>query len=211
MITYMTEPTTTAPVASTPAPAAGAPAPAAPAAPAPLITPDAPSPGDALAKPPETDKEPTAPAEIKYEFKAPEGYDTKGLEAFAREHKLAPEVAQKLVERDLSLAKSYEEKAVAEFKNLSEKVWVQEIYNDKELGGANIDKTRLNVMKAWNEVPKPVRDEISKAGFHTNPMLVRLLNHFGQMTKEDRVAGPPNATPPSKSSSGLVGLFANMK
>lgn len=172
---------------------------------APLITPDAPSPGDALKAP-----EGAAP-EVKYEFKAPEGFDTKEIEAFARESKLAPDVAQKVLEREIAARTNMAKAQEAEFKNLSEKIWPAEIYNDKELGGANIDKTRLSVMKAWNEVPKPVRDEITAAGFHSNPLLVRLLNHFGTMTKEDKLAGPPNTSPPPKSSSGLVGLFADMK
>jgi hypothetical protein len=55
-----------------------------------------------------------------------------------------------------------------------------------------------------------VRDELTQVGYHTNPLLVKLLNHFGQMTKEDRLAGPPNTTPPSKASTGLVGLFSDM-
>ena len=87
------------------------------------MTPEAkepPGPADALATPAKT--EPVA--EVKYEFKAPEGYDTKQLESFAREHKIAPEVAQKLVERDVQIVENLKQKAMADFKNMSEKVWV---------------------------------------------------------------------------------------
>ncbi len=183
--------------------------PATPAAqdPAPLITPDAPTPADALKAPAEK-----APTEVKYEFKAPEGYDTKELETFAKDAKLSPEAAQKILDRDVASRLAFNKAQEAEFKNLSEKVWPAEIYNDPKLGGPNIEKTRLNVMKAWQEVPKEVREEITGVGYHTNPMLIKLLNHFGQMTKEDRIAGPPtNQSPSSKASSGLAGLFSDMK
>lgn len=195
----MTEPTPIPAVAPSASPEA--------TQPAPIISPDAPTPGDALKAP-----DPVAAPEVKYEFKAPEGYDTKSLEAFAKEAKIAPEAAQKILDREVAAKAAAEKAQEQEFKNLSEKVWPNEIYNDPKLGGPNIEKTRLNVMKAWQEVPKEVRDEITTSGFHTNPLLIRLLNHFGQMTKEDRMAGPPtNQSPPSKSSSGLVGLFSDMK
>ena len=194
----MTEPSLIPEVTPTAAPAASEPTS--------IITPDAPTPGDSLKAPAEK------AVEAKYEFKAPEGYDTKELEAFAKEAKLAPEVAQKVLDRELKSNEALNKRQEQEFKNLSEKVWPAEIYNDPKLGGPNIEKTRLNVMKAWQEVPKEVRDDITGSGFHTNPMLIKLLNHFGQMTKEDRTAGPPtNQVPPSKASSGLVGLFSDMK
>jgi hypothetical protein len=178
------------------------------ATPAPIITPDAPSPMDNVK--PVDEKKPEA--EVKYEFKAPEGFSTKEIEDFAKAHKLAPDVAQKVLDRELAVSQNFIKQQEAQLKELSEKVWPAEIYKDPELGGANIEKTRLNVMKAWNEVPKKIRDNITAARMHTNPDLVHLLNHFGQMTKEDRLAGPPtNQAPPSKASSGLVGLFQNMK
>lgn len=195
----MTEPTPIPAVAPTPtAPVA--------ADPAPLITPDAPTPVDAIKAPVEPEKE------VKYEFKAPKDYDTKEIEAFAKEAKLAPEVAQKILDREIAAKESFVKEQEAYIKNLSEKVWPAEIYNDPKLGGANIDKTRLSVMKAWQEIPKELRDEATSAGLHTHPWLVRILNHFGQMTKEDKLAGPPtNAAPSPKSNTGLVGLFADMK
>ena len=184
-------------------------------APAPIITDAAPEPLIKVEKTPEDalkTPETAAPAtpEVKYEFKAPEGFDVKELEAFAREHKLPPAAAQKVLEREVAAQQKVVVRQEAEFKELTEKIWPAEIYNDKELGGANIDKTRASVMKAWNEVPKAVRDEITKVGFHTNPLLVKLLNHFGQMTKEDRIAGPNNPAPPSKSRPSLEAQFAEI-
>lgn len=136
-------------------------------------------------KPNESTPKETTPVEIKYELKAPEGYDAKDLEAFAREHKLAPEVAQKVLDRDVA-RKEADGKAMAEsLKNIAEKGWIEEIKNDKVLGGDKFMESKTTANRAWDTVPDAIKTELTKAGLQNNPAVFKILHHFGGTMKED--------------------------
>lgn len=188
-------PTTTTPATSSDTPDAGGAllggAPATPPA-APATTgdaaPEATTPGD------------TTP-EVAYEFKdVPEGYDTKELEAFAKEHKLAPDVAQKVLARELAASTKVQDAIKSDFENLIKDggTWAQQIKNDKELGGANFDKSKAVANRAFEKLPEAVRAEITNARLLNSPIFFRFAYEMGKMMEEDSAVrgGQSNASVP---------------
>ena len=168
---------------STPAPEAKADAPTTPAADAPLM---------GSGKPTETSQEAAKPAEskpaaeVKYEFKdVPEGYDVAGLEKFARENKIPPEIAQKFVEREKAAVAATSSKMTETFKELATKGWVDQLKADKEVGGKNWDASIATVKRANDTLPDSIKKEIDENGLGNNPILFKVLRHFGAGLKED--------------------------
>jgi hypothetical protein len=155
------------------------------------------------AKKEDTKKEP----EAKYEFKAPEGFDTKELEAFAKAEKISPATAQKLLDREFKVAADivkYQDQMRAE----DVKKGLQEIYADPVLGGKNIEQTKATVANVWNSIPADLRKEITDLGYHNDKRLIRLLHHVGQGMKEGKFIQPNADAPPPKSAmSALEALY----
>lgn len=135
---------------------------------------------------PEATKEPAAPAEAKYEFKdVPADYDVKALEAFAKENKISPEAAQKLVARDLANTKAFQDRISAQMKDLMENKWVEELKSDKALGGANFDKSVETARRAIDALSPELREGIDKAQLGNHPVLFKIMHHFGSKMRED--------------------------
>ena len=177
---------------STPAPEAKADAPTTPAADAPLM---------GSGKSPETSQEAAKPAEskpteeVKYEFKdVPEGYDVAGLEKFARDNKIPPEIAQKFVEREKAAAEATAAKMGETFKELATKGWVDQLKADKEVGGKNWDASIATVKRANDTLPDAIKREIDENGLGNNPILFKVLRHFGAGLKEDSFVRGQQAT-----------------
>lgn len=177
---------------STPATEAKADAPTTPAADTPLM---------GSGKSPEAGKEAPKPAEskpteeVKYEFKdVPEGYDVAGLEKFARENKIPPEIAQKFVEREKAAAEATAAKMGETFKELATKGWVDQLKADKEVGGKNWDASIATVKRANDTLPDSIKKEIDENGLGNNPILFKVLRHFGAGLKEDSFVRGQQAT-----------------
>ena len=143
-------------------------------------------------KPTETSQEAAKPAEskpteeVKYEFKdVPEGYDVAGLEKFARENKIPPEIAQKFVEREKAAAAATSSKMADTFKELATKGWIDQLKADKEVGGKNWDASIATVKRANDTLPDSIKKEIDENGLGNNPILFKVLRHFGAGLKED--------------------------
>lgn len=154
-----------------------------------------------VVKPPETGteaavdpkKDEAPPAEVKYEFKdAPEGYDTKQLEAFAREHKLSPEAAQKVLEREKAVADSVQGDFAKKFEELTTKGWLEELKADKVLGGPKYEESRAQANRAWDTAPVELKKMVTDAKLQNNPIIFRLMHHFGARLKEDTFVGGTN-------------------
>ncbi len=152
-------------------------------------------------KPTETSQEAAKPAEskpteeVKYEFKdVPEGYDVAGLEKFARENKIPPEIAQKFVEREKSAAEATAAKMGETFKELATKGWVDQLKADKEVGGKNWDASIATVKRANDTLPDSIKKEIDENGLGNNPILFKVLRHFGAGLKEDSFVRGQQAT-----------------
>lgn len=168
---------------STPAPEAKADATTTPAADAPIM---------GSGKPPETNAEAKKPAEskppeeVKYEFKdVPDGYDVAGLEKFARDNKIPPDIAQKFVEREKAAAEATSAKMTETFKQLATKGWIEQLKADKEVGGKNWDASIATVKRANDVLPDSIKKEIDENGLGNNPILFKVLRHFGEGLKED--------------------------
>lgn len=134
----------------------------------------------------------TKPAEpdIVYEFKAPEGVvlDDKRVEKFtaiAKELKLPADKAQALVD----LATEVEVARKAEHQAIVAK-WVDEISNDKELGGDKLDENLAVAMKTYDLLPaeeaKALKDMLNLSGFGNHPSVIRLFHKVGKALSEDR-------------------------
>lgn len=181
-----TETTTTAEgVTTTPAPAV-APATTTAAAPAPATT---------AAPATTTTTEPETPVE--YSFELPEGVEldakgAEGLTAVARELKLPPEAAQKLV--DL-----YAERVQAQANQFTEMVkgWETEVKKDPALGGDKLAETITVAKTAIDKYGSPALLSLldsSKMGSH--PEVIRFLHKVGLTLKEDAiVTGKPPVAP----------------
>jgi len=149
-------------------------------------TPAADSPIMGSGKPTETGKEAAPATEVKYEFKdVPEGYDVAGLEKFARENKIPPEIAQKFVEREKAAAAATSSKMADTFKELATKGWIDQLKADKEVGGKNWDASIVTVKRANDTLPDSIKKEIDENGLGNNPILFKVLRHFGAGLKED--------------------------
>lgn len=123
---------------------------------------------------------------IVYSLKAPEGYDVKGFEEFARTNEVPAEVAQTLLDREIALAKSREDALAKEFEQISKVQWVQAIKADPVLGGANFEKSKATANRAWDAVPDNVKAEVFKNNLQNHPALFKLLHHFGNGMKESQ-------------------------
>lgn len=146
--------------------------------------------GSQTAQATQTAAAPAAPAEVVYEFKAPEGVvlDDKRIEKFttiAKDLKLPADKAQALVD----LATEVEVARKAEHQAIVAK-WVDEITNDKDLGGDKLDTTLATAQKVYSLLPaeeaKALKDMLNVSGFGNHPSVIRLFHSVGKALSEDR-------------------------
>jgi len=168
--------------------------------------------GETSAQPaatPTTEPTEKAAPEPVYEFKdAPEGYDTKALEAFAKEHKLSPETAQKVLEREAGAQKSLVEKLQADFQEMATKRWVDELKADPVIGGKNWDASVAQARRANDLLSPETRKSISEANLSNNPILFRALLDIGAKLKEDSFVRGDSAA--KKANQGLSSIYATV-
>jgi len=175
----MTDPTNTtteptAPTSATPAPAATS----------------APETKASIANPPKE-----AP-EIKYDLKAPEGVkldpkEIEGIAAFAKEHKISNEAAQKILERDISTKQGFAKNLeTSRGKQIDE--WIGSLEADKDFGGAKYDENIAVAAKGLNNliekkvVPAEWKQMLEKTGLYAEPGLVRVLHYVGKLASESQ-------------------------
>lgn len=165
----------------TPAPAA-APAPAAPAAPTTAITsPAAPAPADK-----------GAPVEVK--FTVPEGSNVdKGLldsfVTFAKDHKIPVEAGQKFVDSVVAVAQKAAERSQTAVQETVTK-WAEEARADKEIGGANFDKSVADAKKALAQFGSPdLTDMLNRSGLGNHKSVIAFMAKVGRAVAEDRLPG----------------------
>lgn len=202
----MPDPVTPAPNTPPAAPAPVTPPATPPATPpiAPQSTPSTPNtpPATPPAAPAAGTPPPEAPAnvpgqsaEVVYALTLPENsvLDPAAVErvtALAKEAKLAPETAQKVMDLAHAEASSFLEQQKADY---SEKItgWENAVNADPELGGAN----RLRTDKRAKEVFDRFADQelvaaLKSTGFGNYPPLVRLINKIGAAMESDSFTKP---------------------
>lgn len=136
--------------------------------------------------------------EVAYEIKAPEGVTldpetVTEFTAFAKENKLAPEVAQKVA--DIGV-KHFQKLQKIQEQQLAETIegWVKETQNHPQLGGANYNKTVEVSQKGIAVIQRPeyggeikgLGDALD-SGWGNHPAFVELFHRIGKLNSEDTV------------------------
>ena len=131
------------------------------------------------------------PAAIEYKWTLPDtiAADDEGLKAFeslARESKLAPELAQKILDFDIQRQAAAMERYQAELAEQN-KARIAELQADKEFGGAKFQETVALANKALTALGSPeLLADLNAAGLGNHPGLIRLLAKAGKAMAEDR-------------------------
>lgn len=145
---------------------------------------------------------PAEPAEIVYEFKAPEGVelDQTSLDEFktiAKEAKLPAEAAQKLV--DLA-AKREVARAEAFAKQVQD--WADVVSKDPELGKP---ENQAIARKAIDTFGTPeLRDLLNSTGMGNHPEVVKLAYKIGKAISEDGIVKGRGDAPAPKSIESIL-------
>lgn len=125
--------------------------------------------------------------------------------AFAKEQKLAPEVAQTLLQRENDAVKGYAmaQKAIVETEKAG---WMKTVEGDAELGGQYLART---VETTKRVVERYASDEFKKimdnTGFGNHPEFVRFVARLGKaMTEDQLVIAPITPAPTVKKDASAV-------
>lgn len=151
-----------------------------------------------------------APAENKdvplsYDLKIPEGSILKPeqvdeLSAFAKEHKLHPDVAQKVLERESASVLSFAQAQQDQMKN-AVAGWLDLTKKDKDFGG---EKWAENATYAKQVIQKFGDEDLKKAldetGLGNHPALFRLAARIGKSMANDKAVFSGHTTTPEKKS-----------
>lgn len=134
-------------------------------------------------------KEPAKTDEVKYDLKLPDGSKlpanhAEQIAAFAKEHKIAPELAQKLLERDHAQLNAQIEQL-----NAKSKEWHDSVVADPELGGQNLNRTKEDARRVLTKFdPKgELAAELNATGYGNHPAFVRFVATIGRAMAEDTV------------------------
>ena len=152
----------------------------------------------------ETTQTTEAPAaEINYEFKAPDDMplneDAVGeFKTIAKELKLAPDVAQKLVDLNVKLERA---RADAFVKQVAK--WGDEVKADKELG---TPENLAAAAKVVEQLGTPeLRDLLNSTGMGNHPVVVRFMSTISKALSEDKiVSGRNGGNPPPRDHASIL-------
>ncbi len=154
--------------------------------------------GNADPKAGDTKPEADAAGEVKYDFKVPDGFEldeplAAEFTTIAKELKIAPEGAQKLV----SLYAQREAARAEAHVNLV-KSWAEEVKADKEIGGDNLSASLTAAKKAIDLGPPELKALLNSTGMGNHPAVVRWAVAVGKALSEDTIrTGGPSAQPKS--------------
>jgi len=138
-----------------------------------------------------------AAAEVAYTLALPkdaqiEAGAVERLTSFAKEHKLAPDVAQKaldLADAEVKADRVKQNEAASEsFKALASKQWVEDVKADKEFGGEKYLVTVEEVKRAADRfLTDEDRETLNKTGWGNHPMLVKMFARIGRSMGNDKL------------------------
>ncbi len=134
------------------------------------------------------------PVETDIELKFPEGFtpDEEMMKEFvplAKELKLDSKGAQRVADLGLKMVQRQNEAALAAFQKQRQD-WAKEVRADKELGGANFDKTVSLARATMKEFGGPdLGKQLVELGLDNHPALVRFFANVGKALSEDTVSG----------------------
>lgn len=161
----------------------------------------APSPGSTPAPTTTQAAQPATPQEPVYALTLPDGSPLEAsaverVTTFAKDSKLAPEAAQKVLELAHAESHAVVQRQVSEYTAKVTK-WESDVKADPELGGQNHTRTLTRVKSVMDRFGNP---ELTKAfketGFGNYPALVKFVEKIGAAMEADQIARPTgNAEP----------------
>lgn len=145
-----------------------------------------------------------APAEIVYDFKAPEGVTldkamTEEFTALAKEMKIAPADAQKFVDLQVKA-----QQAAVEAHLSTVKEWRDSVVNDKELGGDKLAENISTAKKALSLGPPELNDLLKQTGMDNHPAVFKWCLAVGKALSEDRMVQGGTAVSTNKSTASVL-------
>lgn len=185
---------TTTPPAQTVAPSSGSTPAAESAAPA---SSQAAADAAAAAAAKSTPSIPAPPAEVAYALALPkdaqiEASAIERVTTFAKDHKLAPDVAQKALDLADAEVKADRNKqnvlAIESFKTMATKQWVEDVKADTEFGGDKYLITVEEVKRAADRfLTDADREVLNTTGWGNHPMLVKMFARIGRAISNDKL------------------------
>lgn len=119
--------------------------------------------------------------DIKYEFVSTESYDPAFIDSYksiAKDLNLSQENAQKV----LDTFSKYETTRA----NQAGSTWLEQTRLDKEIGGENLEKSKVLVKKALSTFASPeLKEFLTKGALGNHPEVIRMLVRVGKSVSED--------------------------
>lgn len=142
--------------------------------------------------------------EVKYEFKMPDGVepDAKAIEEFtkfAKELKLTPENAQKLVDLRSAAVLAAKEGHAAMVAG-----WAAEVKADKELGGDKLPESLAIAKKAIDLGPPELKELLESSGMGNHPAVFKWAHAVGKALSEDTFKAGSTAPIAEKSTASVL-------
>lgn len=155
-------------------------------------------------------------AEAVYDFKLPDDAQPvpemlDNLKVFAKENKLSPEAAQKIVDMGVEM----QTKQLEQW-NSTKKAWRDEVRADSVLGGHNLDasiKTAEDIVARFggNETEiKEMQDDLVFMGLGNKKSFIRFCNNIAKATKEDSMDGSVNKSAERQAEGLAQRMWPNM-
>lgn len=132
------------------------------------------------------------PVEIKYDLKLKDGslLDTKAPERiaeFAKKHGLSQEAAEAVLDGQHEAVRGYKQTQESQFNDMKAR-WVDEVTNDKEIGGEAFAQNVEVAKRALDRFATPdFKKALESTGFGNHPELVRIFYRIGKAMKADNV------------------------
>jgi hypothetical protein len=164
-------------------------------------------------------EEPKEPAEIVYEFKAPEGatLDPDAISAFtefAKAEKLPADLAQKIVEYGLkrqSEIESAQSKIIENQMIKEEAAAIDTLKKDPALGGANFEQTLKLASEGFKKfASKEEMEFINATRLGNRVPMITLFRKVALAMREDGVSKPPSPPPGADDNAILNELYPTM-
>lgn len=134
-------------------------------------------------------QEPKADLPESYEFQMPEGVEAdpealSEFEAIAKELKLSQDDAQRVAQVGAKMVLRQQEAHVKQVES-----WIDEVHNDKEIGGDKLDENLAVARKAIDTFGSPeLKQILNVTGLGNHPAMVKMAVAIGRAISEDGFA-----------------------
>jgi len=146
-------------------------------------------------------------APVTYEFKPPEGkqYDSELIGVYsevAKDLKLSPEAAQKILDKMAPTMEKRQLQQIEEVRN----AWANDAKSDSEFGGDRLNENLSVARKSLDAFGTPaLRQLLNESGLGNHPEVIRFMYRAGKSISEDRfVGGGQGGKPKAANNSDLA-------